>query len=303
MTRTTYNKKSIEKKKREKFLKGHQIISYDDENDIGYISKLGKLIFFEKTKYSRIEIYNSKAMGTVLMIDGEIQFCTADEFIYHEMIAHVPLAFLQNTKKVLILGGGDGGTLTEILKHKNIKKVDLVEIDERIVDVSKMYFPRISKQFDNAKVNVFIENAFDFIKGNMSTHPKYYDMIIQDCTDYDPDNPLYMNENIINIKKFLKVGGIYVENFIDLFQNINDSDIYNRYLFVKKNFKYCSIYHCGMPYYLGSMYGFIICSDTVNFTKMNINWKFLKKIETKYYNKDIHIASFALPNYLKTLLT
>jgi spermidine synthase len=132
-----------------------------------------------KSEFQEIEVVDSDAFGKILLIDGIIMVTESDEFCYHEMIAHVPLCVHTKAQKVLVIGGGDGGTVREILKHDNIKEVEVCEIDEKVIEVSKKHFPYLANSFNDPRVQIYCEDGNKFIKAKKNE----YDIIIVDSSD------------------------------------------------------------------------------------------------------------------------
>ncbi|MDP8226100.1 MAG: hypothetical protein P9L89_00455 [Candidatus Celaenobacter polaris] len=119
-----------------------------------------------KSEFQEIEVVESESFGKILLIDGVIMLTEADEFCYHEMIVHVPLCVHTKAQKVLVIGGGDGGTVREILKHDNIKEVEVCEIDEKVIEVSKKHFPYLANGFNDPRVKIYCEDGNKFIKNH-----------------------------------------------------------------------------------------------------------------------------------------
>ena len=280
--------------------------SYNNYNTIlGFaIPSNTKILYKEKNKFCHIEVIDSYVFGKILLIDNDLQTTEKDEFVYHEMNSHIPLAYLPNAKDVLIIGGGDGGTAKQILKHKNIRRIDNVEICKEVVDVCKKYFPEMASSFKSKKVKLHIQDGAEYVK----KLNRKYDLIIVDSTDLDYKNKIFKSTFYKNLTKILKKNGIlivnYKEEFTDHFFNNELSRYYKKYInILKSNFKYIQMYHCTIPSYIGSLYTFLFCSNTINPKTDEIDWEtFLSKnIETKYYNKHIHELSFYSPNFVKSI--
>jgi len=160
-----------------------------------------------KSEFQEIEVVESESFGKILLIDGVIMLTEADEFCYHEMIAHVPLCVHPKAKKVLVIGGGDGGTVREILKHDSVNEVDVCEIDEKVIEISKRHFPYLANSFDDPKVKIYCEDGNKFIK----SHKDEYDLIIVDSSDpIGPAEVLFRREFYEAIFQALKDDGIVV---------------------------------------------------------------------------------------------
>jgi spermidine synthase len=139
----------------------------------------GELIHASQSNYQHIEVFETKYFGKLLRLDGIIQMTEFDEANYHEMIAHVPLNCHESPESVLVVGGGDGGAVREILKHENVKKVDLVEIDEQVINTSKKFFPDVSKSLDDPRLSIINEEGAKYAR----FCDAFYDVIIIDSTD------------------------------------------------------------------------------------------------------------------------
>ena len=165
-----------------------------------------EILFESKTDHQHLIIFNNEQFGRVMALDGVIQTTEKDEFIYHEMLTHVPLFAHGNAKRVLIIGGGDGGILREVLRHPEVEHVTMVEIDQAVVDMCKQYFPKHSDgAFDDPRVNLVIDDGVDFIVNNT----ELYDVIISDSTDPEgPGEVLFSSRFYKGCKESLTEGGI-----------------------------------------------------------------------------------------------
>ena len=148
------------------------------------VFKVEKILYEEKSESHHLLVFQNELFGTVLVLDGAIQVTEKDEFVYHEMMTHVPLLSHGNCRTVLIIGGGDGGILREVLRHKTVEKVVLAEIDASVIALSKKYLPSLSKgAFDDPRLQVVIGDGAQFVKNS----PERFDVIICDSTD--PEGP------------------------------------------------------------------------------------------------------------------
>src|SRR5574344_993259 len=174
----------------------------------GIAIKIKDVLFSEQSKYQKVEILDSESsLGKILTLDDLMMATEGDEYFYHEMIAHIPMMNHKCPKNVLVIGGGDGGTVREVLKHKTVEKVVLCEIDEMVVDVSKKYLPTIACKLDDPKVEVVIEDAIKYIKDKKDM----FDVILIDSTDpMGPGVGLFTEEFYTNVKESLKKDGIMV---------------------------------------------------------------------------------------------
>ena len=154
---------------------------YTEEHskDVRFSIRVNRHIYSEQSDYQRIDILDSQEFGRVLTLDGLIMVTEKDEFIYHEMVTHIAMAVNPNIKKVLVIGGGDGGCVRELARYKSIDSITLVEIDKQVVEVSKKYLPNIACAFDDARLNIVYEDGLKFVRNKKNE----YDLIIVDSTD------------------------------------------------------------------------------------------------------------------------
>lgn len=250
--------------------------------------RIKEVLCEEKSKFQNILIAESLQYGRVLSLDGAFQTTEVDEFIYHEMITHVPLYSHPEPKDILIIGGGDGGTVREVLKH-NVKNIEVVEIDRRVIELSKSYLPTISNSLEDQKVRIIIEDGIDYLKETT----RRYDLIIVDSPDpKGPATKLFTEDFYSNAYKALKDDGIFVAQ--------TESPFLHKDLILKifnslfKNFPVVKIYTAPIPTYPSGFWSFTVASK-----KYNPSSPLRKEdINTRYYSPEIHKASFVLPRFL-----
>ncbi|XP_072026888.1 spermidine synthase-like [Amphiura filiformis] len=259
-----------------------------------------EVLYHEKSKFQDILVFKSKTYGNVLVLDGGIQCTERDEFSYQEMIAHMPLNCHQNPKHVLIVGGGDGGVLREVLKHDEVETVTQVEIDEKVVEVCKKYFPTMACQYNHPKLRLHFQDGIEFVKNSKNM----FDIIINDCTDRDlqdessGSNPLFQLPYWKNLKQALRPGGIIIQQEESVFFHLD---------LIKKGFEMCrSLFpvvnyaSAYIPSFCGGQ-GFRLCSSNpdVDFKEPIHKWSFeeRKKRSLRYYNQNVHKAAFVLPEF------
>ncbi|MEX0961339.1 MAG: polyamine aminopropyltransferase [Simkaniaceae bacterium] len=253
--------------------------------------KIKDILFEEKSDHQELIIFENEDFGRVLALDGIIQTTEGDEFIYHEMIVHVPMMTHENPKNVLIIGGGDGGSIREVLKHQSVEKVTLVEIDQAVVDLCKTYLPRHSNgAFDHEKAHIVIDDGAEFIRNTTEK----FDVIICDSTDpVGPGAILFDTSFYQNCKKCLNKKGLFVsQNGVPLIQEDELVDAHQKLSTVFEN-----VHHfiAPIPTYVG---GFMVFSLS---TDQNYKMKASRESEIsslKYYTKPIHKGAFALPPYI-----
>ncbi|KEG02221.1 spermidine synthase, putative [Plasmodium vinckei vinckei] len=256
--------------------------------------EIKKIIYQGKSKYQNVIVFDSTTYGRVLILDGVIQLTEKDEFAYHEMMAHIPMNVGKDAKNVLIVGGGDGGIIRELCKYKHIENIDICEIDEMVIDVSKKYFKDISCGYEDKRVNVFIEDASKFLENVTNT----YDVIIVDSSDpIGPAESLFNQNFYEKLYNALKPNGFCVSQCESMW--IHVETIKNMIGYAKKMFKKVEYANISIPTYPCGCIGLLCCSKTD--TDMS---KPTKKLESKdfdslkYYNYENHSAAFKLPAFV-----
>ena len=253
----------------------------------------GDLIHEVKSEYQHIEVFKTKYFGKLLRLDGIIQMTEFDEANYHEMIAHVPMNTHKCPENVLVIGGGDGGAVREVLKHKDVKKVDLVEIDKAVINISKKFFSDVSKSLDDPRLSIINEEGAKYARFCNT----FYDVIIIDSTDpFSVGQSLFKESFYSYLKKILKFGGIIVSQSESMFYDLDL--IKEMHEFKKKYFKHVKYYYTMVPTYPSGTIGFQFCSE-MDYSNEKNN---VDKIDgLKYYNSHIHSGSFVTPNFISNL--
>ena len=259
-----------------------------------------KDLYSETSPYQKVDVFSSRAFGNVLTLDGLMMVTERDEFFYHEMIVHIPMLTHKNPKNILVIGGGDGGTVRELLKHKSVEHIDMVEIDGLVVEASKKFFPTVSNELNNPKVNVLIQDAVEFIKDKEDI----YDIVLIDSTDpIGPGEGLFNEKFYNNVKRALKKSGIVTPQTEGPFAQ--SENMKKTYHLLRKVFKNVAPYCGPMPTYPGGYWSWGFCSDDVEipFDCTKIDEKRAQEIEKtcKIYNRMLHCAAFMVPNFVKEL--
>ncbi len=254
----------------------------------------------KKTPYQELLLLETEDWGKMLVLDGAVQTTERDEFIYHEMIVHpAEFTFTKEIERVLVIGGGDGGTVREVLKH-NPKVVDMVEIDRDVVEFSKRELPSISSGLSDERVNLIFGNGREFVKDKDSL----YDLIIVDCSDpIGPSKVLYEEEFYRDVLKALKPDGIFVTQSESPFAQRN---VHIRVVKeLSKVFKIVRPYLAFIPTYPSGMWSFTMASNKLDPLGVppsslgKLYREFVEKNgELKYYNPEIHYGAFAIPNFV-----
>ena len=257
-----------------------------------------KKVVEKNSLYQNILIFDSKYFGRVMTLDKVVQITEHDHHGYSEMLTHVPILSHGNIKKVLIIGGGDGAIAAEVLKYKEIQEISICEIDEEVINLSKIYLKKINKgSLNNSRVNIIIKDASKLIENK--DFKNYFDLIIADRPDpIGPGKNLFKIKFYENIKNILSERGIAVfQTGVPFFQG-KELKITNQYL--KNTFKLSGAYLTVVPTYIG---GYMALTWASKKTDMSKNISINKNLNTEYYTSDIHRASFILPNWVKKILT
>ena len=265
----------------------------------GIAIKAGKVLFSDKSDFQKVEIFETDSqLGRVLTLDDLMMTTEGDEFHYHEMIAHIPMMHHKCPKSVLVIGGGDGGTVREVLKHKTVERVVLCEIDGMVIEACKKYLPTIACGLDDPKVEICVADAIEYIKDKKNE----FDIVLIDSTDpMGPGEGLFTEEFYTNVKNSLKEGGIVAAQSES--PVVNKEEIKKMYNLLKKVFPICSTYTSNIPTYPGGYWAWAFCSETVKPLSYFADDRYEDIVKScKIYNKDYHNSRFALPNYLKELL-
>ena len=265
--------------------------------------KADRVLFDSETEHQHLIIIETPEFGRVMMLDGVIQLASNDEFVYHEMMAHVPLFAHGRAKKALIIGGGDGGVLREALRHPELESVTLCEIDRRVIDLCRAHFPEVSAgAYDDPRTRIVIADGTKFV----AETDERFDVIMVDSTDpIGPGAVLYTREFYADCRKALAKGGLLTtQNGLPFLQaaELKQSVGYFRELF-NDAFAYLAT----TPTYVGGPMSFGWASDDGELRqhkRRKIERRYAKAgaFPTRYWRPDVHVAAFALPAYVRELV-
>ncbi|WP_349408867.1 polyamine aminopropyltransferase [Pseudalkalibacillus sp. SCS-8] len=261
----------------------------------GITAKIKRTLHTEQTDFQRLDMIETEEFGNMLVLDGMVMTTQKDEFVYHEMVAHVPLFTHPNPKHVLVVGGGDGGVIREVLKHPSVEKAVLVEIDGKVIEYSKKYLPEIAGDLDDPRVDVQVDDGFMHIAKSENE----YDVIMVDSTEpVGPAAKLFERGFYEGISKALKEDGIFVAQTdnpwfkADLISQVNRD--------VKEIFPVTRLYTANIPTYPSGLWTFTIGSKKHD--PLKVEEDRFHEIDTKYYTKELHTAAFALPKFVRDLV-
>lgn len=262
--------------------------------------KVDKHLYSSENELGKVDIFNSPEFGRVLAVDGYIIFTERDEFIYDEMLAHVPLAVHPNVEKVLVLGSGDGGVVSELLKYQSIHTIDLIEINEGVVQACRQYFPEMTEALDDPRVTIYTENALRFIRHVENE----YDLIIVDSAGfYGPGESLLTREFYGSCYKALKFDGIMVNQHQSPFYEEDRIETQKAHKRIVNSFPISRVYQAHIPSYPSGYWLFGFASKKYHpvVDLKAENWNRLE-ISTDYYTTNLHRGCFALPAYVERML-
>ncbi|ALJ00854.1 polyamine aminopropyltransferase [Rufibacter tibetensis] len=275
-----------------------------DENIALSLKHTGTQLYKKQSPYQKVEVFETLAYGNMLTLDGMVMCTQKDEYVYHEMITHVPVFSHGNVKRALVIGGGDGGTVRELLRHDCIEEVVLVEIDELVIEACKAHLPETASAFGNPKLKLLVEDGIKYIQ---ECADSAFDLIIVDSADpVGPGEGLFTVEFYTQVHRCLTAEGVMITQ--------SESPRFNTNVFVEIFDTYKGIFgqnnvHCylaAIPTYPTGTWSFSFSSKgSVHPKKFNLETAaaFSQAQGLRYYNEDIHVAAFALPNFVKELLS
>ncbi|GGD00921.1 polyamine aminopropyltransferase [Pontibacillus salipaludis] len=262
--------------------------------NFGITAKINKTHHTEQTEFQDLAMLETEEWGNMLTLDDMVMTTERDEFVYHEMVAHVPLFTHPNPKHVLVVGGGDGGVIREVLKHPSVEKATLVEIDGKVIEYSKQYLPSIAGALDDPRVEVKVDDGFMHIAKSEGA----YDVIMVDSTEpVGPAVNLFTKGFYSGISNALKEDGIFVAQTdnpwfkADLIQQVMGD--------VREIFPITRLYTANIPTYPSGLWTFTIGSKTHD--PLEVSEERFHEIDTKYYTKELHKAAFVLPKFVQDL--
>lgn len=262
--------------------------------------RVEKQLYSAQSPFQRIDLFESKEFGRFFTLDGLMMVTEKDEFIYHDMITHIPMATNPNIRQVLVIGAGDGGTVRELTRYEHIERIDMVEIDKMVVDACLEFLPQTSCKLNDSRVNLLFEDGLKFVR----TKQNEYDLIIVDSTDpFGPGEGLFTKEFYGNCFNALKEDGILVNQHETPYYPSYAKSMQRAHKRIKEFFPICRVYQAHIPTYPSGhwLFGFASKRFDPIHDLDEAAWNSLE-LNTKYYNTELHKGCFALPNYVKELL-
>ena len=262
--------------------------------------RIDRQLYSGQSDYQRIDVFDSTELGRFVTLDGSIIFSQADEFVYNEMVTHVPMSVHPQVKKVLIIGGGDGGVAREYCRYPEIEAIDVVEQDDMFVDVCRQFFAETAKGFEDERVNIFYEDGLKFLRKRINE----YDIIVNDSTDpFGHTEGLFTKEFYGNCYKALKDDGIMVYQHGSPFYDEDEVACRNMHRKAYRSFPISRVYQAHIPTCPSGYWLFGFASKKYHplsdFKPERFNDR---KMHTDYYTTNLHMGAFMLPKYVEDLL-
>lgn len=268
--------------------------------DVKHSIRVNRHLYSEKSEYQKIDIFDTPEFGRVLALDGSVVLTERDEFIYDEMITHIPMAVHPNVSDILVIGAGDGGVVRELARYEGIRRIDLVEMDPMVLEACRSYLPENASRLDDERVHIFFDNALRFMRRKKSE----YDLIIVDSTDpFGPSEGYFTREFYGSCYQALREDGIMVNQQGSPFFQHDAEAMRRSHQRIIKLFPVSRVYQAHIPTYAAGYWLFGFASKKYHpiddFDRER--WNALK-LETKYYTPRLHIGSFYLPAFLENML-
>jgi len=262
--------------------------------------KVKEQLYSKTSNFQHIAILDTEEFGRALTLDGCLMVTEKDEFIYHDMIVHVPMASNLNIKRVLVIGAGDGGTIRELTRYPGIECIDMVEIDEMVVEACREYLQQTACKLDDPRVHIYYEDGLKFVRRQVNE----YDLILVDSTDpFGPGEGLFTKEFYGNCYNALTDQGILVNQHESTYYASYVDAMKRAHQRIKETFPIALVYQAHIPTYPSGHWLFGYASKHYDPIRDldEAAWNALG-IKTKYYNTKLHVGCFALPNYVKEQL-
>lgn len=264
------------------------------QDGVGFMLRFKKKLLEEKTKYQKLEIYETTDFGNLMVLDDCVMLTSRDNFLYHEMMAHPALNIIENPEFVAIIGGGDCGTLKEVLKHKQVQKLWQIDIDEAVTRASEKYFPELCTSNKDPRANILFADGLDWID---QREDESLDLLIVDSTD-----PVGFAAGLFEVDflkkcyKKLREGGILVQqsespllHWQSIIKNLRNS-------MLKAGFDSVKTLTFPQPSYPSGWWSATLAGKNIDLNKFNS--KRANNLNTKYYNANIHKASMVNPPFM-----
>lgn len=263
--------------------------------------RVNKQLASVQSDFQRIDIFESNEFGRIMTLDGLLMLTEKDEYVYHEMITHIPMATNPDIKNVLVIGAGDGGTVRELCRYDTIEHIDMVEIDYKVVELAREYLPFTAKSLDDQRVAIHYQDGLRFVR---RVEDRAYDLIIVDSTDpFGVGEGLFTKEFYGNCYKALSDDGILVNQHESTFYESYRNSMKRAHSRIKSLFPVALVYQAHIPTYPSGhwLFGFASKKFDPRNDLQSLKWNRLG-LKTKYYNTVLHQGCFAIPNNVRDAL-
>ncbi|NLZ55815.1 MAG: polyamine aminopropyltransferase [Clostridiaceae bacterium] len=269
--------------------------------DAKFSIRVEKQLYSHTSDFQQIDIFQTPEFGRVLVLDGIVMLTEKDEFIYHEMMVHVPMAVHPNVRTVLLIGAGDGGSLRELCRYPDIECIDMVEIDREVVNACRRFLPEVAASFNDPRLNLVIGDGISFVR----TKQDEYDLIIVDSTDpFGPGEDLFTREFYANCYNALHSDGIMTNQHESPYYDSDAQIVRHIHARTTLYFPITKVYQAHIPTYPSGHWLFGFSSRKYDpVADLRAEEWLARGIETDYYNIDLHRGCFALPTYVQQLLS
>ncbi|MFQ7034337.1 MAG: polyamine aminopropyltransferase [Candidatus Borkfalkia sp.] len=268
--------------------------------NVKFSIRVDRQLYSGQSDFQRIDVFESPEFGRILVLDGYLMLTEKDEFIYHEMIVHTPLAVHPHVKNVLVIGAGDGGAVRELTRYPEIGRIDLAEIDGQVIEVCKKFLPQTSCKMDDPRVHIYVEDGLKFVR----RHTDEYDLIIVDSTDpFGPGEGLFTKEFYGNCYKALKEDGIMVNQHESPFYEQDALAMQRAHKRIIESFPFSRIYQAHIPTYPSGHWLFGFSTKKYHPLKDldEARWN-ARGLKCRYYTTTLHRGAFYLPAYVEEML-
>lgn len=268
--------------------------------NVKFSIRVERQLYSGQSEFQRIDVFDSREFGRFLTLDGYLMLTEKDEFIYHEMMTHVPMAVHPDPRKVLVIGGGDGGVVRELTRYEKIQQIDMVEIDPLVVEIAKKYLPQTACRLEDPRVHIYYEDGLRFIR----SADEAYDLIIVDCSDpAGPGEGLFTKEFYGSCYKALKEDGIMVNQHESPFYEEDAMTMQRVHKRIVGSFPISRVYQVHVPTFPAGHWLFGFASKKYHPVKDldPVKWN-MQGLSTRYYTTQLHAGAFALPHYVEEML-
>lgn len=268
--------------------------------DVKHSIRVDRHLYSQKSDYQQIDIFDSPEFGRVLTLDGNVMLTERDEFIYDEMITHVPMAVHPNIQEVLVIGAGDGGVVRELARYEKIRRIDLVEMDPQVVEACRTYLPENACRLDDSRVHIYFDNALRFIRRCKDR----YDLIIVDSTDpFGPSEGYFTREFYGICYNALREDGIMVNQQGSPFYKQDAEAMQRSHKRIASTFPISRVYQAHIPTYAAGYWLFGFASKKYHpVDDLDAKRWLALGLQTQYYTTKLHVGAFYLPAFLEKML-